>query len=166
MFSILPSIASNCLNFQDNLDFKDEIVAKYLLRSRFFSIYNKMKIKQEINIEAIQQVCYLHYAFFIPLTCFTLCQSCSFTYLVLFTKNYKLQNKRKEDLLCIWLIQHITLYQMRQANGSLETIAFSGTCVCINNPYLQNSFVKILYSYLRYTDTFMDVPRCNIIRAS
>ena len=52
-------------------------------------------------------------AFFIPLTCDTLCQFYSITSPVLFTKNNKLLHQRKEDFLYGWMLKHITLYQKR-----------------------------------------------------
>ena len=50
-------------------------------------------------------------AFSILLTCITLFKFYSITSPVLFTKNSKLWNERKEDFLHVWLLQHIMLYQ-------------------------------------------------------
>ena len=47
--SILSSIALKRWNFPDNLDFKGKIVAKFLLRSHFLSIYGYMATKQQTN---------------------------------------------------------------------------------------------------------------------
>ena len=74
-------------------------------------------------------------AFFIPLTCDTLCQFYSITSPVLFTKNNKLLHQRKEDFLYGWMLKNITLYQKRQKIASLDTIAFLVTHVSINKPF-------------------------------
>ena len=78
---------------------------------------------------------------------------------MLFFKNSKLRNKRKENFLYIWLLQHITLYQRRKKIVSLDKIAFLDTHLCINNPYWQSSgiIIQILYSYLRHTDRLLHV---------
>ena len=49
-------------------------------------------------------------AFYVSFTQVTLCQFYSFTSAVLFTKNNKLWNERKNHLLYLWLLQRITLY--------------------------------------------------------
>ena len=46
------------------MDVKGMIVAKFLLRSHFLSVYNNMTIKQQINHGAIQKVCHLHNGIF------------------------------------------------------------------------------------------------------
>ena len=107
--SILPSIALKHLNFPDNLDFKGKNVAKFLLRSHFLS--NNMTVKQYINNISRRHHATCIMGFFIPLTYVTLSQFYSITSLVLFTKNKKLWYEWKEDLLSIWLLQRITLYQ-------------------------------------------------------
>ena len=68
--------------------------------------------------------------------------------LVLFPKNNKPWNKRKEDFLYIWLLQHITL------NNHI----FRNTCMYINNPYWQSSgIIIILCKYDTVTsDTLTD----------
>ena len=75
-------------------------------------------------------------AFFIPFTCATLCEFYSIASPVLFTKNNKLWDERKQIFLYIWLLQRITLYQRRQRITSLDS----------------NFFEQILYKYLRYTN--------------
>ena len=111
-------------------------------------------------------------AFFIPFTCVTLCQFYSITSPVLFTKNNKLWNERKEDFLYTWLLQRITLYQGRKKIAFLDTIAFLATRIykqsILTKWWNNNIFVQILNSYLKYPDrlcVFL-VVRCNIIRAS
>ena len=52
--SVLPPIALKYCNFQDNLEFKGEVVTNFLLRSHFLSIYNNMTKKQKLNHGAIQ----------------------------------------------------------------------------------------------------------------
>ena len=47
-----------------NLDFNGKIVAKFILRSHFFSIYNNTTIKQQINRGTTQNVCNLHNGIF------------------------------------------------------------------------------------------------------
>ena len=79
------------------LDFKGKIVAKFLLRSHFLSKCNNMTIKQHINLGPIQKVCHLNSGNFYSINRCTLSQFHSFTSLVLFTKNSKLWNERKED---------------------------------------------------------------------
>ena len=91
-----PAIALKHWNFPDNLDFKGEVVEKFLLRSHFVSIYDNMTTKQQINHGVIQKVGTCIMPFFIPLTCIRLCQFYSITSLVLFIKNYKLWNERKD----------------------------------------------------------------------
>ena len=69
--------------------------------------------------------------FFTPFTFVKPCQFYSSTSPILFTKNDKLWNERKENLLYIWLFQPISLYQRRQKIISLGTIEFfflSGFC--------------------------------------
>ena len=68
--------------------------------------------------------------------------------LVLFPKNNKPWNKRKEDFLYIWLLQRITL------NNHI----FRNTCMYINNPYWQSSgIIIILCKYDTVTsDTLTD----------
>ena len=100
-------------------------------------------------------------AFFIPFTCVTLCQFYSITSPVLFTKNNKLWNERKEDFLYTWLLQRITLYQGRKKIAYLDTIAFLATRI-YKQPILtkwwnNNIFVQILNSYLKYPDRLLDV---------
>ena len=113
---ILPSIALKRCNFPKNLGFKGKIMAKFLIRSHFFSNISKnMTIKQQISHGAMPKVCPLHNSIFhsIPFhsTCVTLCQSFSISSPKLVNKNIKLSIEIKEDFLYIWLLQHITLYQ-------------------------------------------------------
>ena len=56
----LPSITLKRWNFPANLDFKGKIVAKFLSRSHFVSIYKNMTIKQQTNHGTILIVCHLH----------------------------------------------------------------------------------------------------------
>ena len=73
--------------------------------------------------------------FFIPFTSASHCQFNSVTFPVLFPKNNKLFNERKEYFLYMWLLQCITFYRRRSKITSLDTIAFLDTHVCINNLY-------------------------------
>ena len=57
-----------------------------------------MTTKKQIHHGTIQKVGTCIMPFFIPLTCITLCQYYSITSLVLFTKNSKLWNERKDVL--------------------------------------------------------------------
>ena len=106
---------------------------------------------------------YLHIcimAFFISFPCVTLCQFYSVTSPVLFTKNNKLSNERKDNFLYIWLLQRITLYQRRQKIiESRDKIAFLDTHVRINHPYWQSSGILTSlckYNIVRYTDRLLD----------
>ena len=76
---------------------------------------------------------------------------------MLFFKNSKLRNKRKENFLYIWLLQHITLYQRRKKIVSLDKIAFLDTHLCINNPYWQSSGIIIIFCkyYIVIWDTLI-----------
>ena len=92
---------------------------------------------------AFQKVYELHGGIFHPIN---LCHNLSILLItspVLFTKNKKLKNERKEDFLHIWLLQHITLYQRRYKITSLATIEFVDTQVCVNNPHWQSSGIII-----------------------
>ena len=72
-----------------------------------------MTIKQQINHGAIEKVCQLDNGIFPSIhLCHTL-SIYSITSPALFTKNNKLWNEKKEDLLYIWLLQSIKLYQRR-----------------------------------------------------
>ena len=77
-----------------------------------------MAVKQHINHGAIQKVCHLHNGIFHSMNlCHTFSISSllsqspiySITSFVLFSKNNKLWNERKEEFLYIWLLQRITL---------------------------------------------------------
>lgn len=83
--SVIVWIALKHWNLPLNLDFK--IVAKFLLRSHFLSIYNNITIKKQINHEAIEKVSHLHNGI-----CHSnnLCQFYSMISPVLFIKNNKL----------------------------------------------------------------------------
>ena len=68
-----------------------------------------MTIKQQITLGL-----HFHNAIFHSISfhlCHTLCQFYSIASLVLFTRNNKLWNERKEGFLYVWLLQRITLYQ-------------------------------------------------------
>ena len=97
--------------------------------------------------------------FFIPFSCVTLCQFYSINSPVLFTKNNKFSNERKEDFLYLWLLQCITLYQRRQKIASLDIIAFLVTYICINNPYWQSS--RIIIFLCRYYIVTSDARICS-----
>ena len=124
-----------------------------------------MTINQHINHGAIQNVCHLHNCIFHVINLgHTL--SILFPCILLPMKNNKLWNERKEDFLYIWLLQRITLHQRRQNRifrrlHILDAIAFLDAHLYIKQPILtkyQNYhiFVRILYSYLRYTDRLLD----------
>ena len=73
-----------------------------------------MTTKQQITHGAIQNVCHLRNGIFpFHSTCATLCQFYFIASAVLFTKNNKLWNERKEEFLYIWLLKRITFYQRR-----------------------------------------------------
>ena len=75
---------------------------------------------------------------------------------MLFTKNNKLWNERKENFLYIWLLQRITLYQNRWKIVSLDTIAFD-IHIYINNPHWQSS--RIIIFLCKYYIVFSDTLR-------
>ena len=80
-------------NFSDKLQFKGKIGAKFLLRSHFLSMYNNMRLKQQINHGVIQKVSHLHNGIFHSASLFfTLCQFYSITSPVLLTNSKKLWN--------------------------------------------------------------------------
>ena len=62
-----PSIALECCNFPDNLDFKGKIETKFLVRSQFLSRQNNMTIKQQINHGVIQKLRHLYNGIFHPI---------------------------------------------------------------------------------------------------
>ena len=100
-------------------------------------------------------------AFFISFTFVTLCQIHTFTSSVLFSKNKKLWNERKEDFLYIWLLQRITLNQKRQKISSqtqsqFQTHMYIYTLI-LTKQQNYDIFVQILHSYLRYTDRLLDL---------
>ena len=74
-------------------------------------------------------------AFCIPFTSVTFCQFYSITSPVLFNKNNKLWNKRKENFWYIWLLQCIKSCRRREKIASLDTISFSDTHVCISKSH-------------------------------
>ena len=88
-------------NFPGSLGFEDEIVAIFLIRSHFLSIYKNMTINNSFPMGLFKKyVITLREFYFI-------------TSPVLFTKNNKLLNHRKEDFLYIWLFQCVKLYQRK-----------------------------------------------------
>ena len=74
-------------------------------------------------------------AFRIQFTNVTFCQFYSITSPVVFTKNNKLWNKRKDNFLYIWLLQCIKSCRRRDEIASLGTITFSDTHVCISKSH-------------------------------
>ena len=74
-------------------------------------------------------------AFRIQFTNVTFCQFYSITSPVVFTKNNKLWNKRKDNFLYIWLLQCIKSCRRRDKIASLGTITFSDTHVCISKSH-------------------------------
>ena len=98
---MLPSIALKRWNFPDNLDFKGKIVAEFSLSLN----------KQQINDGAIQKEFHQPNGIFHSIDLCHLLSFYSITSLVLFTNNNKLWNETKEDFVCIWLLQRITLYK-------------------------------------------------------
>ena len=94
--SIHISKALKRQNFQDHLDFKGKLMAKFLLRSHFLSLYKNMTIKQQISHGSIHKkyvTCIM--PFLIPFAYITLCQF-YLPCVSLFTKNNKLWNERKK----------------------------------------------------------------------
>ena len=90
---ILPSIALELLNFPDNLDFKGNIVNKFLLR-RHLSIYDNKTMETFTKYVA----CIMK--FFIPFNCVILYQVYSITFPVLLKmSNYGI---RKMKIFCIY----------------------------------------------------------------
>ena len=74
-------------------------------------------------------------AFRIQFTNVIFCQFYSITSPVVFIKDNKLWNKRKDNFLYIWLLQCINSSQRRDKIASLDTITFSDTHVCISKSY-------------------------------
>ena len=107
----------NSFNIIDNIlpqheYFTGKSLSKFLSRSHSLSICN-YDSKKHTNHGPIQKVCHLHNDIFIPLTCVTLSQFYCIVSFLLFSKNNKLWNERKEDFLCTWLLQRTKLYQRR-----------------------------------------------------
>ena len=91
-FWILPSIVLKCWIFPDNLDIKGKILAKFLLRKHFLSMYTNMTVKQNFNHRAIQKVRHLHNGIFHSIN---LC--CTFSillYHLLLLFNYGMRKKK------------------------------------------------------------------------
>ena len=103
--SILPSKGIKLWNFLDNFDLMGKIVAKFLLRKHFLSIYDN---KTTLTMGAFKKYVTWIMIFFIPFACVTLCKLYFKTPCII--KNIKLWNERNEDFLYVWLLQHITLY--------------------------------------------------------
>ena len=127
--SILPSIVLKRWNFPDNLNFKGKIVAKFLLRSRFFSIRINMTIKQQSSHGAIQKVCVSMYL------CHTLSILLSPLNNSLKITNYGMRSNR---ILYIYIYIYTTASAYYVTSKEVENRIFRHNCilhtyVCINN---------------------------------
>ena len=98
-------------------------------------------------------------------TCVSFSQFFFVAFLVLFTENLKLWNERKEQILYIWLLQRITLYQGRQKISSLDKIAFLDTHVYIDSPYCESSGIMMFLCKYSIVMFFLLLARCNTTRA-
>ena len=68
---ILPSMGLKFWNLLENFDFKGKIVAKFLLRKHFISIYDN---KITLTMGTFKKYVTWIIIFFIPFTCVTLCK--------------------------------------------------------------------------------------------
>ena len=132
---ILPSTELKCWNFPDTLDFKGKIAAKFLLRSRFLSIFDNMTIKQQINHGVIQKVCHLHNGFFHFIN---LCNTLS---ILIYHLPCVVEEKRRFYAYMAASAHHVISKEIQ--NHIFDTIAFLDTHIYINNPYWQSSGIII-----------------------
>ena len=102
-------------------------------------------------------------AFFITFIWAKLCQFYSFSSSVLFNKNNKLWNQKREGFLYIWLVQHTMLYQRMQKILSLETIAFLDTHVFM---IFCAGLTQLSQIHWQALGCVFLVTCCNVIRAS
>ena len=127
--SILLSIVLKLWNFPDNFDFKGKVVAKFLWRKHFLSIYDN---KTTLTMGTFEKYVTWTMIFFIPFTCVTLCKLYFKTSPVLFKiSNYGM---RKMKIFCIYGCFSISHYISKEVENCF-TITFLDTHVCVNNPY-------------------------------
>ena len=165
-FSSIPSVALKRWHFPDNLGFKGKSVAKFLLRSHFFSISKNMTIKQQINHGTIQKICYLHNGIFHSIyLCHTfvtlsspLCYSLKIT-------NYGMINKYNNFFYMNASAYHVISKENSRNGGRklyLDTTAFLDTHVYINSPYWQSSGIIIFLCkyHIVISDTLLGSWMC------
>ena len=99
--------------------------------------------------------------FLIPKICVTLSQFYSITSIVLFTKNNKLWNKRKNIFVCMAASAYHVISKEVENWVFRHNCIFRHTCLykqpILTKEWNYDNFVQILYSYLRYTNRLLDV---------
>ena len=150
-FSILPSIVLKRWKCPDILDIKGKIVAKLLWIIHFLSIYNIIK-KQQINHGIIHVTCIM--AFFIPLTCVTLCQFFYVTSRILSTKITKYET---EKVFCVYGSSPYHLISKEVEN-----------CI-FRHVHNRISFLVIIYLAAHpplcyFWSLFLPIPPCCLLR--
>ena len=93
---LLFSLSFFLLLWKDNFDFRGKIVAKFLLKKHFLSIYDN---KIALTMGTFKKYVTWIMIFFIPFTCVTLCKLYFKTPCII--KNIKLCNERNEDFLYV-----------------------------------------------------------------